>query len=76
MTMPDERTRAVMQARHLLQQLAVETELPAKVRREAQRLLRHYPRLSDMELAHLALPTWFGSPRVSELDAGPESQQE
>lgn len=76
MTMPDERTRAVMQARQFLEEVAVETELPAKVRREAQRLLRHYPRLSDMELAHLALPTWFGSPRAGEPNAEPGSQLE
>jgi hypothetical protein len=76
MTMPVERTRAVMQARQFLQELALETELPANVRREAQRLLRHYPRLSDMQLAHLALPTWFGPPHVGESTAGPGSQQE
>lgn len=76
MTMPDERTRAVMQARQFLQELAMETELPATVRREAQRLLRHYPRLNDMALAHLALPTWFGPPQVGEPNAGPGSQLE
>jgi hypothetical protein len=63
MTMPDERTRAVSQAREFLQELATgewPTALPTGVRREALRLLRHFPRDNDMELAHLALPAWFG----------------
>jgi len=67
MTMPDERTRAVLQAREFLQELATgewACPLPLGVRREAQRLLRHFPRENDMELAHLALPTWFGAARV------------
>jgi len=71
MTMPDERTRAVLQAREFLQALATgewPIELPPRVRREAQRLLRHYPRASDIELAHLALPTWFGTTVVSGKD--------
>ena len=66
MTMPHERTRAVLQAREFLQELAAGEwpyTLPLDVRREAQRLLRHFPRANDMELAHLALPTWFGPTR-------------
>lgn len=68
MTMPAERTRAILQTRQFLQSLSTgdwETELPVEVRREAQRLLRHFPSASDVELAHLALPTWFGSTRSS-----------
>jgi hypothetical protein len=63
MTMPNERTRAVMQTREFLRDLATgnwPTELPLSVQREARRLLRHYPRTHDMQLAHLALPTWYG----------------
>lgn len=69
MTMPDERTRAVLQARAFLQRLAMgewSAEIPLAVRREAQRLLRHYPGASVMELAHLSLPAWFGPTRVAD----------
>lgn len=63
MTTPDERTRAVMQAREFLQELAwsaADAGIPEPVRREAVRLLRHYPGGSEMDLAHMALPQWFG----------------
>jgi len=63
MTTPDERTRAVMQARQFLQELAwsaAEASIPEPVRREAVRLLRHFPGGSEMCLAHMALPGWFG----------------
>jgi len=73
MTMPDERTRAVLQARAFLQELASGDwgpELPPAVRREAHRLLRHYPNAHDLELAHLALPAWFGPPRDEEPERG------
>jgi hypothetical protein len=49
MTMPNERTRAVLRTREFLQRLAspyVEDgikKVPAEVRKEALRLLRHYP---------------------------------
>lgn len=68
MTMPHERTRAVLQAREFLPELATgewPCALPLGIRREAQRLLRHFPRENDMELAHLALPTWFGPTRAA-----------
>jgi hypothetical protein len=65
MTMPAERTRALMQTREFLQDLmdSEKTPLvPEVVRREARRLLRHYPLARDVQLAHLALPNWFGPP--------------
>lgn len=64
MTTPDERTRAVLQARAFLQELAqagVNAATADAVRREARRLLRHYPGRADMSLAHDALPCWFGA---------------
>lgn len=67
MTMPDERTGAVLKTRQFLQELAsgeCAHQLPHGMRRKALTLLRHYPQASDMELAHLALPRWFGSPWV------------
>lgn len=63
MTMPCERTRAVLQTKELLQWLmSVEStsENLMQAKREARRLLRHYPSSMDMHLAHLACPQWFG----------------
>lgn len=63
MTMPFERTRAVMQTKEFLQwvmtaEATSENFLQAK--REARTLLRHYPSSIDLHLAHLACPQWFG----------------
>lgn len=63
MTMPHERTRAVICAREFLRELAdptVTPGLPVAIRSRAQTLLRHYPSPMDMQLAHLACPQWFG----------------
>jgi len=65
MTMPDERTRAVLQTRAFLLEL-MDSEaspgLPDSVRREARALLRHFPGSGDLLLAHHALPERFGKP--------------
>lgn len=64
-TTPEERTRAVVHTREFLQGLldpSVTARVPAVVREEARRLLRHYPSAGDMSLAHDALPSWFGEP--------------
>jgi hypothetical protein len=49
MTMPDERTRTILQAGAFLKELQADPSLPERVRREATRLLRHYPTLSDVK---------------------------
>lgn len=62
MTMPDERTRAILQTNDFLVELlsAEQTPgVPETVRREARRLLRHYPGLMELDLAHRALPAFF-----------------
>lgn len=51
MTMPTERTRAIIQAREFLVSLSRDQELPDAVRIEAQRLLRHYPTAQEVLLA-------------------------
>jgi hypothetical protein len=57
MTMPNERTRAVLRTREFLQRLAspyVEggiKKVPAEVRKEALRLLKHYPFPYDLRTA-------------------------
>jgi hypothetical protein len=48
MTPPIERQRALLQAGALLKQLAADAGLPDRVRAEAHRLLRHFPRRSDI----------------------------
>ena len=64
MTMPSERTRAVLQTREFLQWLLrteVTPDMVARVKSEARALLRHYPSSIDMHLAHLACPQWFAA---------------
>lgn len=51
MTMPEERTRAVIQTREFLVDLYRDKSLPEKIRRDAKFLLRHYPSTADMVLA-------------------------
>lgn len=65
MTMPDERTRAVMWTREFLFKIAHgehQGVLPKEIRSRALTLLRHYPMARDMEIAHLHAPQWFGPP--------------
>lgn len=64
MTMPHERTRATLQTRAFLEQLATLGPVSGStesIRQEARRLLRHFPRATDLQLAHLACPQWFGA---------------
>ncbi|RJG13607.1 hypothetical protein D3879_10355 [Pseudomonas cavernicola] len=51
MTMPDERTRSVIQTREFLVDLSRDSTLPESVRGEARRLLRHFPSKDDLILA-------------------------
>ena len=65
MTMPDERTGAVMATREFLKELIDPTltpGVPEAIRLQAQVLMRHYPSAVDMKLAHLACPRSFGIP--------------
>lgn len=43
MTLPHERTRAVIKCEEFLRQLALDTGLPQDIRDRAHHLLRHYP---------------------------------
>lgn len=58
MTMPHERARAVLQTREFLQELSVtkKSNIPAEIRLEAERLLRHYPNVIDMEITAKVFP--------------------
>lgn len=64
MTTPYERTRSVLQAKEFLQMLALakEQEIPEQIRREAQRLLRHFPDKGDLQFAANTCPEWWGPP--------------
>lgn len=49
MTTPSERTRNLLQCGAFLRELQLDPDQSEEVRREAQRLLRHYPTLSDVK---------------------------
>lgn len=51
MTMPSERSRAVMQTREFLVELSQDNTLPEKIRHDVRFLLRHYPTRDDVILA-------------------------
>nr|WP_286775491.1 BPSL0761 family protein [[Pseudomonas] sp. BICA1-14] len=51
MTMPHERTRAVIHTRDFLVELSRNAELPKDVRSSAKHLLRHYPSAGEVFLA-------------------------
>lgn len=48
MTMPFERTRCIVQTHAFLTELASDTEVPERVRKDAQFLLRHFPTKYDV----------------------------
>lgn len=51
MTMPNERTRSIIQTHEFLISLSRDETLPEDVRNEARRLLRHYPTKKEVLLA-------------------------
>lgn len=63
MTIPFERTRALVSTKEFLEALLDPTatpKIPRAVRGRAKALLRHYPTLFDIEQAHKALPDVYG----------------
>jgi hypothetical protein len=60
MTIPFERTRAVIQTREFLQALQTTPSVPTTVRVEALRLLSHYPGLPELDKAHWGAPDCWG----------------
>ncbi len=63
MTIPFERTRAVLQTKQFLRALQNPLKYPGvpdEVRREAIHLLRHYPGPWDLSAAHRGAPDWWG----------------
>ncbi|WP_353621288.1 BPSL0761 family protein [Variovorax saccharolyticus] len=65
MTMPSERTRAVVETRRFLEKLAagrMARESPERLQSYASSLLCHYPNDSDMHLTASFLPAWWSPP--------------
>lgn len=63
MTIPYERTRALVETKHFLQELQdpkLTPRVPAAVREIARKLLRHYPVYAEIEMVHKALPLFYG----------------
>lgn len=63
MTMPNERTRSVLQTREFLSDLQDRTKfprLPDAVRNEAHRLMRHFPSAWDLDASHRGAPDRWG----------------
>jgi hypothetical protein len=50
MTTLNERTRNILQTGAFLKALRADTSLPERVRNEANRLLRHYPTVGDVQM--------------------------
>lgn len=71
MTIPYERTRAVVQTRELLKRLLdpkATPRVPRWLRGQAETLLRHYPTFADIERVHRDVPDLFGpAPPFSRL---------
>jgi hypothetical protein len=64
MTLPFERTTALLQTKQFLEMMLNPKEtprVPRWMRGKAKSLLRHYPGLWDIEQVHEALPEKFGS---------------
>jgi hypothetical protein len=62
-TMPDERTRAILHARQFLYELMDPKKTPkvsAKVRIRARQILKHFPSDHDMGYAADGAPSTFG----------------
>ena len=62
MTTPFQRTKALVLTKELLRQLSSlgDDAVPIGLAVEAEALLRHFPTLADIELAHKANPEVFG----------------
>jgi hypothetical protein len=61
MTLPEERTRAVIRARRLLCRLIAPQVLTGAVREEARAILRHFPGVVEVSAAGDAAPHLFDS---------------
>jgi hypothetical protein len=73
MTIPFERTRALLQTKEFLWRLVSlgDDAIPLSMKVEAEALLKHYPTLQDIEASHKSNPEVFGPvPPFSMLSGG------
>lgn len=71
MTLPNERTRAVIDTRRFLAELLdprATPRIPSGIRRKARRLLKHYPLNIELLLVGRAAPTVFDTQTVIESE--------
>lgn len=77
MTTPYLRTKALVQAKELLQALTdpdASPGVPDLVRARAGAVLKHYPQLAELQLVHEALPDLLGpAPPFSRLRGNPQT---
>jgi hypothetical protein len=78
MTTPFERTRALVQSKEFLAAMLDPKQtpkVPRWMRGKAKALLKHYPGLCEIEMAHKALPEEFGPvPPFSRLSGTADAQ--
>ena len=68
MTMPSERTRAVLQTKEFLKELSRNTDVPEAIKLEAWRLLRHYPDKFHLQVVASVCPDQWGDPDPASTD--------
>ena len=77
MTIPFERTRALIETKLFLLELTdpkITPRVPRAIRGKAKSLLKHYPTYAEVEQAHKALPDTYGPvPPFSRLTGSPQT---
>jgi hypothetical protein len=75
MTMPHERTRALVHTRAFLESLVEPSRtprVPRSIRQQARALLRHFPGYAAIDMAHMTCPHLYGpvAPYLRDDDLG------
>ena len=68
MTMPDERYRALVWARELMEELRGSEGVSPEIRQQAVVILRHFPRYCDLDHASVLAPHWIAAPTTPRKD--------
>ena len=75
MTMPHERTRAVIETRIFLKELRLRDDIPAEVRKDAIWCLRHFPTDHDVKIVGYAvMPNGMANPFATSADYDEDKQ--
>jgi hypothetical protein len=76
MTMPDERTRALLWAGGFLIELARDDSLPVDVRRRAVVIARHFPTIEDVaSMALIRHPSGLGMELASPVEVRSKNEE-